>query len=364
MYHKYWDGKGWNPTGTEWESLGGSFSGPPAAAMANYVDVQQFHVVGSSKNNLLHKYWDGTAWHPTGKDWETIETKLSDPFTGYAMSSFNGPNPLDVFAVRQAGLNTPLLVYHRYLDGKGVWQQSDWESLGSPAEQTPGFMGVRPAVVAQSVWQRTVYVFAVGQDNKMYRESWNGEAWQPAKTAPWDSLGGTYMGPAAAVSTNDADLVYFAVGTDNEMQQVSDGSIYETGSLGGKFASLPAAFFGGYCDGPPPKLLCNFFVLGLDTDNEVRCIGAMLDGDEFPTTPWKAWQRLGKGESAPAGATTWSGDGSDTTIHIVVLGQADGTGLSVLHKSFSQAPGAIGVWDPSETGWHSLGLPPSGIVVF
>jgi len=39
MYHKYWDGNAWDPSGTDWDPLGGAFAGPPAAAMAN--DVAQ-----------------------------------------------------------------------------------------------------------------------------------------------------------------------------------------------------------------------------------------------------------------------------------------------------------------------------------
>jgi len=196
-------------------------------------------------------------------------------WTGPVITSFNGPNAADVFAVSAKDF----LIYHRYLDGKGVWQPADWESLGSPTETPQQFMGVRPAVASQSSSEfKSVFVYAVGQDNKMYTKSWYGKAWQPAKTAPWDALGGAYMGPTAAVSVNDVDLVYFAVGTDNEMHQVSTTNSYGTGSLGGKFASLPAAFFGGYCDGPIPRLLCNIFVLGTGTDSQVYCTGALLGG--------------------------------------------------------------------------------------
>jgi hypothetical protein len=75
MYHKWWDGIGgsfWRPSLTDWDNLGGAFpfTSPPAAVSggANRLDI---FALGLDKA-MYHKWWDGRAWLPSKTDWEPL----------------------------------------------------------------------------------------------------------------------------------------------------------------------------------------------------------------------------------------------------------------------------------------------------
>ena len=61
MFHKWWDGTRWGPSQTDWESLGGTFNGPPAAVSwgPNRLDI-----FGLGVDNVVRHNWsqDGTNW--------------------------------------------------------------------------------------------------------------------------------------------------------------------------------------------------------------------------------------------------------------------------------------------------------------
>ena len=86
---RYWDGTSWH----DWESLGGSFTGQPAAAArdADRIDVFAFDRDG----RLNHRWWDGQRWVP----WESVEG--APP--GDSVSCSWSAGRLDVFVNRAGG---------------------------------------------------------------------------------------------------------------------------------------------------------------------------------------------------------------------------------------------------------------------
>jgi hypothetical protein len=92
---RYWDGHAWH----EWESLGGSFVGQPAAAArdADRIDVFAF----GDDGRLRHRWWNGTEW----VQWEVV----ADAPKGDAVSCVWTGDRLDVFVTRA---------------GAGVWYRS------------------------------------------------------------------------------------------------------------------------------------------------------------------------------------------------------------------------------------------------
>ena len=127
MYHKRFSPEiGWYPSPTLWEPLGGVFASPPAVAAlpsAPGGDPKRFDLFGLHWNNgLLHKVWDGSAWHPAGEDWEALggEHTLTSP---PAVARRN--NRLDVFCL---GFRNEML--HKYWDGTWHPSPTGWEDLG------------------------------------------------------------------------------------------------------------------------------------------------------------------------------------------------------------------------------------------
>jgi hypothetical protein len=62
LWDRYWDGAAWH----EWESLGGSLTGQPAASSwgADRLDVW----APGRDGGIWHRFWDGTQW----VDWEQL----------------------------------------------------------------------------------------------------------------------------------------------------------------------------------------------------------------------------------------------------------------------------------------------------
>lgn len=98
----------------DWVSLGGAASG---AAMASWGEVEtQFFAIQSS-SQLWNRYWDGERWH----EWES----LGGAFTGQPAASARGADRIDVFAIGTDGV-----LRHRWWDGK---EWVPWETVeGAP----------------------------------------------------------------------------------------------------------------------------------------------------------------------------------------------------------------------------------------
>lgn len=71
LNHLYWDGSRWS----DWEQLGGAFTDTPKVAHWN---VSKIDIVGKGQDDgkFYQKSYDGSKWNPSGKDWN----KMGGPF--------------------------------------------------------------------------------------------------------------------------------------------------------------------------------------------------------------------------------------------------------------------------------------------
>ncbi|KAI1183303.1 hypothetical protein F5B17DRAFT_443543 [Nemania serpens] len=132
--YKTWNGTSWTP----WSSLGGMLTGPVCAGAAN---------------DLIHNWWNGTRWH----GWESMGGTVISDIACISLA----PNRLDVF-----GLG----------GGNSTWQRR----LGDNK--------VFSAVTASASGENQIDLFAVGIDNGLYHQVWNGNGW-----GGWAWLGGSLI---------------------------------------------------------------------------------------------------------------------------------------------------------------------------
>jgi hypothetical protein len=108
VYHKWWNGAAWGPSGTGYEAMGGiGVSRPEAVAWGP--DRLDVFVVGTD-SGLYHKAWNGGAWSPS----LTGYAGLGGLIQGQPKAVAWGANRLDVFVL---GTNRGL--YHKWWDGGG-----------------------------------------------------------------------------------------------------------------------------------------------------------------------------------------------------------------------------------------------------
>lgn len=64
LWDRYWDGTSWH----DWETLGGTLTGQPAASSwgADRLDV----FAPGTDGRVWHRYWDSTQW----VDWEQLDS--------------------------------------------------------------------------------------------------------------------------------------------------------------------------------------------------------------------------------------------------------------------------------------------------
>ncbi len=317
MFYKYWDGKAWKPSQTDWESLGNSrFVSPPVATLRG---ATSFDVVAlGTDNQMYHKYWDGSAWHPsqTG-DWDALGGVFVSPpaLTGFLAAYWKATSALNIF-----GIGTNNQMYYKSLVG-GAWQpsQTGWTALG-------GVFVSAPAATNLDVAGNQINAFALGTDNQMYQFYWDGSKWNQ------NALGGVFVSAPAASSVNNIQMDIVGLGTDNQMYH-STGASWE--GLGGTFASVPAIVETG-----TPVNTVDVFALG--SDNQMYHKSKGLSGSWQPD-----WTALGGVfNSAPAGAWVNLSATGDSQAHVVAID----TKNEMQHKYFDGTS-----WHPSLTGWEALG---------
>ncbi len=173
VYHKFWTPQlGWQPTQTNWESLGGNVISPPAV-VATAVNSLQVLAVGTASHDMLTKGFNGT-WQPS----QTTFSSLGGVFDSPPAVAFWDPFDVHIF-----GLGTDDQMYHRSDFGLAALT---WEALGGVFHSAP---------VAVSWGSERLDIFGLGTDNQMYHKLWMPTTgWRPSQT-DWEALGGVFNLP-------------------------------------------------------------------------------------------------------------------------------------------------------------------------
>ncbi len=220
LYHKWWNGSSWSPSGSTWEDLGGSLASDPDAISwgPGRIDVFAFDTTGDlvqaryisggtgwswynhgpanakagshpsvsswttnridvfiqgSDNALKHKWWNG-SW----SGWENLGGVLTSSPDAVSW----GSGRIDVF-VRGGGNN----IYHKWYNSGGGW--SGYENLGGNAAGAPA---------ACSWGEDRLDIFYRGTNDALYHGWWNGSEW----SSGYENLGGIITADPDAVSWN------------------------------------------------------------------------------------------------------------------------------------------------------------------
>lgn len=195
LYHKYWDGSVWNPSGDQLERLAPNFgfnSGAAAVSWGhNRIDV---FAIGDEEN-MVHIYWDGSQW-------SKIED-LGGLFHGHTAPTAiaRAQNRLDVFAVDSSSGT----LAHKYWDGS---QWSDWGALGGK--------DLQGTVAATSWGENRMDLVALGDDEQYYYKFWDGHQWNPS-VSDWYPKNGSFVSPPAMVSWGENRLDIYGVDSDEEL---------------------------------------------------------------------------------------------------------------------------------------------------
>jgi len=230
-----------------------------------------------------------------------------------------------------------------------------WTSLG----------GVLTSGAGASSWGASrVDVFARGQDNGMWQDTWNGTAW-----AGWAPLGGVITADPGAVSWSTNRIDVFARGQDNALwHRYSDGTSWSAWQpLGGGLSYGPTV-----ASWAPQRL--DIFVVGTD--------GALWH-KYWSGTQWGAWERLGGVLTSKPTAVSWGPNridifarGTDEQIWHMDWSGTSWSGWEPLGGRFMSGPGAAsctlghldvyavggdhGIWRDSWTATGWTGWQPQG----
>jgi hypothetical protein len=246
----------------DWSSLGGTFERTPAAAsfMSGLFPDQptRIDVVGlGSDNCVYHTIANNGIWQP---GWTAVDLVCSSSPTVISKDDSH----VDVFVV---GADN-----HMYQMSSAAPNSS----LTSPARLGVGVFTSAPSVAFAN---GRLCVFALGTDNQVY--CWGGSSWV--------GLGDTFNSPPVAVS-NQEWVEVFAVGDDNQMYRNSvnarTGETTGWQPMGGRFNSMPAAISWNR----------RIDIFGLGLDNHVYWQGwdPVEPGPARATPgPSAAWQDLG-----------------------------------------------------------------------
>jgi hypothetical protein len=238
-----------------------------------------------------------------------------------------GPNTLVLF-----GRGTDSSMYHQsWIQG---WGPAGWLDLGGKFSfNLPAAVVSGPAVQNEPIAGDRIDVFGIGTDSAVYHLAWTfNQGWMKS----WESLGGKFISPPAAVSWGSNRLDVFGIGTDSGMyHKWWDGNAWGPSpsgweSLGGKFTSLPVAVSRG-----PNRL----DVFGRSMD--MALYYKVWTGTHWMPSPTD-WESLGGKFVSPPAVVPNAGNYLD----------AFGIGLDggMYHK-FLLASG----WLPARGNWDSLG---------
>jgi beta-glucosidase-like glycosyl hydrolase len=206
----------------------------------------------ATDGSLLHKWWDGTAWH----DWESLGGRI----VGDPAPVASGFASLDVFV---RGIDN-----HLWLDSYRTTSGWQWSEPG-------GTLAASPASVSPAPGQADAFV--EGADLAL---------WHWSSTSGWSAaLGGSLAGEPTAVSSGGGHLDVFVEQADQALWQWSNVSGWAR--IGGRLAAPPSAVSWG-----SPRL--DVFVQGID------------DGlwHAWYDAGWH-WEGLGGVLAAPPAAVTW-----------------------------------------------------------
>jgi GH25 family lysozyme M1 (1,4-beta-N-acetylmuramidase) len=200
LYHKWWNGSTWNPSGTSWELLpfGSGWHGDVGAVSWASGRIDFF--VQGADNHCYH------GWYVSGSGWGGMEDRggIFANTIGFGAASW-ASGRLDVFGV---GSNSNL--YHMYYNGS--W--SGWENLGGIVSQTPA---------AVSWGANRVDVFVVNTSNQCEHKWWDSVQW-----SGYENLGGTFAEYGlGASSMTYREIDVFGVGVN------STSSVYDLRYNGG-----------------------------------------------------------------------------------------------------------------------------------
>ncbi|KAL8720810.1 MAG: hypothetical protein Q9181_007840, partial [Wetmoreana brouardii] len=160
LNHKFWDGSQWNPTSTELETLGNGLATPPVAITWG---VDRLDVFGLDDHNVIkHQYWEGTNWQPKVAEFENLGSPC-DPEFPIAANTW-APNRLDIFC---RGPDGDLL--HQYYDG------SQWQPSAGSLESLGGSLGTGPSVVSWG--ENRLDIFALNENDQVTHIYWDGSRW-------------------------------------------------------------------------------------------------------------------------------------------------------------------------------------------
>jgi N,N-dimethylformamidase len=285
------DGTQWLPAQEDWHGVGNAIVGAPAAiAWGPYVTLM---AVGS-EGGLQSRWWDGMQWGPSDAGWQDLGGQLAGTPVAVSRAPWGNPNGFDVFALGRDGA-----VRHKWWDG-AQWGPvpGGWNTLGGQLAGSP---------VAVN-WGAYVTVLAVAPDGTLQGKYWNGTQWGPSETG-WQYLGGQLAGPLAVVSrapANAAGFDIFALGRDGTVQHKWwDGAQWGPAgggwnTLGGDFAGPPAAVAWG--GGGKMSL----FAVGKDGQLWTK----WWDGVQWNPSP-TGWSSMGGGFLGPVTALRSGADRID-----------------------------------------------------
>ncbi len=327
MLNKWFDGTNWNPSETDWQSLGGQFQGMPC--IVNNGTTITIVALGTDRHVHANQ-WSGSDW----SGWEDIGGNFiisGDP---------SDPQPTDV--ILYPGMSvSPTMICFDFLYGIAgfvfcidvngemnvkIWDGSSWSTIWY---SLGGAFFTRPSVVFNpNNALGSVDLFALGNDGAIYLNSFvkyeHGAAW-----TDWQQLDSSFLGSPAAAWCDSFEAVA-ATGLDGCVHVITwdpDDGWTDDQNLGGDFDLSPAIIWS--------QSRLNIMLIGMD--------GHLYNKWSYDGSTWSdGWQDLG---SAFRGVPSIEQSVPDQLEVFVV-----GTDNSIYHKLWNGSD-----WIPSTTGWDNFG---------